>query len=114
MEISEDTKKKYTEACKNTSVDCEKDNARKKEVEKVVKPLIGKVDGKTAIIDIPEVKDVIKDAYVCWGCLAEVCMQRQKVSMKTIHKKLVNKFCINQKLLIGNQNEIIANSKYQR
>ena len=47
-------------------MDCEKDNARKKELEKVVKPLIGKVDGKTAVIDIPEVKTVIKDAIVCW------------------------------------------------
>ena len=69
-EISEDTRKKYTEPWKNTSVDCEKD-----------KPLIGKIDGKTAIIDIPEVKEVIKDTYVCWGCLAEVCIQRQKVSV---------------------------------
>ena len=74
----------------NTSVDCEKDNARKKEVEKVVKPLIGKIDDKTTIIDIPGVKEIVKDTYICW-----VYIQRQKVSVKTIHNKLVNKFCIN-------------------
>ena len=42
----------------------EKDNTRKNEVEKVVKPLIGKIDGKTAIIDIPGVREIIKDAYI--------------------------------------------------
>ena len=70
-------------------VDCEKNNARKKKIEEVVKPMVGKSDGKIAIIDIPEVKDVIGTAYVCWGCLSEVCMQRQKISFKISGKKLV-------------------------
>ena len=69
-----------------------------------MKPLIGKIQDKTAIIDIPEVKEIVKDAYICWGCLVEVYIQRQKVSVKTIRKKLVNKFCINRKLFIGDTN----------
>ena len=41
---------------------------------------------------------------MCWGCLSEVCMQRQKISFKISGKKLVNKYCITRKLLLGDQN----------
>ena len=40
---------KYMEEWKKVTVNCEEDNARKKEIEDVVKPLIGKIDGKTMI-----------------------------------------------------------------
>ena len=44
-EVSDDSKKKFNETWKNTTVDCEKYNARKKKIEEVVKHMVGKSDG---------------------------------------------------------------------
>ena len=66
--------------------------------------MVGQSDGKQAIIDIPVVKDIVGTAYFCWGCLSEICMQRQKLSFKISGKRLVNKFCVTRKLLLGDLN----------
>ena len=72
MEISIDLQKKFDEEWAKVKVDFKKDNTRKK-IEIAVKPQIGKQDDKTVVADMPEVKDITKDANMCWNCFSEAC-----------------------------------------
>ena len=69
----------------------------------VVKPLISTTNSKTVLIDIPEVKKVIGDAKVCWGCTSTTCLIRQNLSLRLTRKRFVNKLCMTRKLLIGDK-----------
>ena len=92
-EISNDLQKKFDKEWSKVKVEFKKDNARKRIIETAVKPQIGKQDVKTIVADMPEVKEIVKDVHVCWGCLSEACLKRQKLSFKLLKdKKLPNTF----------------------
>ena len=101
--MSEESKKKFMESWKETKVDIEDDNARRSKILEAVKPLVGTADPKTVVVDIPEVKKIIGDAKVCWGCTSTTCLLRQNLSLRLTKKRLVNKLCMTRRLLIGDK-----------
>ena len=98
--VSEEAKKKFLEKWRATTVDTAADDIRREKIFKVVKPLIGS-DPKKAVVDIEEVKTIIGDARVCWGCLSSTCLHRSNISVRLSGKKLINKYCATRKLLLG-------------
>mgnify|MGYP003327475674 CR=1 FL=1 len=56
------------------------------------------------VVEIPEVKTVISDVRVCWGCLSSTCLLRQKISAKVTGKKLVNRHCMTRRTVLGDKN----------
>ena len=90
--VSEETKKKFLEKWKATTVDTVADNGRRGKIFEVVKPLIGS-DSNKVVADIEEVKAIIGDTKVCWGCLSSTCLIRQNLSGRMTGKKLVNRHC---------------------
>ena len=49
--ISEEAKKKFMDAWKNTTVDVDSDNARRLTIEEVLKPMIGESDKSKVVIE---------------------------------------------------------------
>ena len=101
--VSEEAKKKFIDNWKNTKVDIATDIARRSKIEAIVKPLIG-TDNTKAMIDIPEVKTLIGDVRVCWVCLSSTCLLRQRISGKITGKKLVNRYYMTRKTVLGDKN----------
>ena len=100
--VSEETKKKFLEQWKATKVDIAADDARRSKIFEVVKPLIGTEPTK-AVVDIEEVKAIIGETKVCWGCLSSTCLLRQNLSGKMTSKKLVNRHCTTRKTVLGDK-----------
>ena len=78
----------------------------RKKVGETLTPLVSTLDGKMPIIDVSAVKEIIGNAKICSGCLSEICRMKQRVAMKTVQKKLVNKGCQKGRLLVGNKDLI--------
>ena len=72
-----------------------------------MKPLIGS-NKSQVVADIPEVKSIIEGVTVCWGCLSETCMIRQRMSVKLTGKKMINKHCMTRKTFLGDKNLLIS------
>ena len=61
-------------------------------------------DPTKAVVDVQEVKTLIGETRICWGCLSLTCRTRQLLSQKILGKKLVNKYCPVKKVLLGDRN----------
>ena len=64
---------------------------------------MGTADPKTVVVDIPDVKKIIGDVKVCWGCTSATCLLRQNLSFRLTKKKMINKFCMTRKLTMGDK-----------
>ena len=63
-----------------------------------------------AVMDIPEVKALVGEARICWGCLSLICRDRQMLSKRLLGKKVVNRFCPVQRVTLGDKN-LVRNLK---
>ena len=106
--ISEEAKKMFMDSWENTTVDIESDNARRLKIEEVVKPLVGGPDKSQVVIDLPAVKTILGNTAVCWGCLSELCLIRQRLSFKLTGRKMVNKFCLTRRTVLGDKNLLLS------
>ena len=107
--VTDEAKKKFKEQWDNTKVNEEEDNTRRENILKIVEPMIPKEPMK-AVMDIPEVITLVGEARICWGCLSLICRIRQMLSQRILGKKLVNRFCPVQKVLLGDRN-LVRNLK---
>ena len=101
--VTDEAKKKFKELWSNTTVNTTEDDTRRGNILKIVEPLLASEPNK-AVIDVQEVKTLVGEAKICWGCLSQVCRTRQLLSQKILGKKLVNKFCPVRKVLLGDKN----------
>ena len=101
--VTDEAKKKFREQWGKTKVDTIEDDTRREKILKIVEPLMSS-DPTKAVIDVQEVKNLIGEARICWGCLSQVCRTRQVLSQKLLGKKLVNKYCPVRRVLIGDRN----------
>ena len=60
------------------------------------------------MLTIPEVKTILEGVSVCWGCLSNTCLIRQRLSGKLTGKKLVNKYCMTRRTVLGDRNLLIS------
>ena len=104
---TEESKKKFVEKWKETQVDTAADDARRGKILEVVKPMIASYPTK-AVVDIPEVKTIIGETRICWGCLSQVCMIRQNISRKIMGKRLVNRHCPSGRAVLGDKYLVIS------
>lgn len=86
-----------------TQVDTAADDTRRGKILEIVKPLITS-DPAKPVVDVPEVKTLVGDTKICWGCLSQVCRARQYVSQRFMGKKLVNRYCPVRKVVLGDRN----------
>ena len=105
--VSEDSKKKFLEKWKETNVDVTADDVRRSKILEIVKPLIGS-DPSKVVMDIPEVKTVVGETRICWGCLSSTCLIRQNISGRMTGKKLVNRHCTTRRTVLGDKYLIIS------
>merc|ERR1712030_59852 len=77
---AEEAKKKFMEKWNETLIDTAADDTRRGKILEIVKPLITS-DPAKPVVDVPEVKTIVGDTKICWGCLSQVC------------RKLVNCYC---------------------
>ena len=88
--MTEESKKKFLEKWKETQVDTAADDTRRAKILEVVKPLLGS-DPNKAVVDIADVKTVVGESKICWGCLRSTCLTSQIISRKMTVKKLQSK-----------------------
>ena len=101
--ITEEARRKFKEKWNETQVDTAADDTRRGKILEIVKPILT-TDPAKPVVDVPEVKTLVGDAKICWGCLSQVCRQRQYVSQRFMGKKLVNRFCPVRKAVLGDRN----------
>merc|ERR1712080_755753 len=75
----------------------EEDNNRRKEI-------LEAIESKIPVFEMEEVKKIAGSTRLCWGCLSHICWSRQRMSLKIINKKLVNRHCPIRKILLGDPN----------
>ena len=101
--VTDEAKKKFKEQWGNTKVNTGEDDTRREKILKIVEPLMSS-DPTKAVIDIQEVKNLIGEAKLCWGCLSQVCRTRQMLSLRLLGRKLVNKYYPVRRVLVGDRN----------
>ena len=101
--ITDEARKKFREQWDKIIINTEEDDIRRGKILKIVEPLMTS-DPRKPVIDVPEVKNLVGETRICWGCLSQTCRARQSLSQKLVGKKLVNKFCPLKRVLIGDKN----------
>ena len=79
--VTDEAKKKFKELWNKTTVDTSEDDIRRGNILKIVEPMMT-TDPTKAVVDVPEVKILIGETRICWGCLSLVCRTRQLLLQK--------------------------------
>merc|ERR1712074_294280 len=98
--VTDELRKQFIDAWKETRVFETEDSAMKEAILKVVEDSTTE-DKKTPIVDLPKVREVMGKAKLCWGCFSAICRARTAVSLPILKKKAINKGCPNKKTTLG-------------
>merc|ERR1712015_313732 len=97
--VTDELRKQFIDAWKETKVLETEDYAMKEAILKVVEDATE--DKNTPIVDLPKVREVMGKTKVCWGRFSGICRTRTMVSLPLIKKKAINKGCPNKKTILG-------------
>ena len=98
--LTSEARNKFMEVWGKMEIKEEEDNNMRKEILEAIEPKIGS-DPSKPVIEMEEVKKIVGVKRVCWGCISKICWDRQRMSVKVINKKLINRHCPIRKLLLG-------------
>ena len=101
--LTSEAKSKFMEHWSKMDIKEEEDNNRRKEILEAIEPKIGNEPSKP-VIEMEEVKKIAGNIKLCWGCLSQICWNKQRMSLKIINKKLINRHCPMKKIMLGDPN----------